>query len=56
MTGAWTGACDGVATARLVAWEWLQREEHVFDPFEITHHRPKERPNSLKIVYPKNGA
>jgi len=24
--------------------------------FEITHHRPKERPNSLKIVYPKNGA
>jgi len=51
-----TGACDGVATARLVAWEWLQREEHVFAPLEITHHRPKERPNSLKIVYPKNGA
>jgi hypothetical protein len=51
-----TGACDGVATARLVAWEWLQREEHVFDP--LRNHTPsaKERPNSLKIVYPKNGA
>src|SRR5437879_13591357 len=23
MTGAWTGACDGVATARLAAWGWL---------------------------------
>ena len=31
-----TGACDGVATARLAAWEWLQREEHVFDPFYTT--------------------
>jgi len=31
-----------VATAALVAWEWLQREEHVFGAFEITHYRPKE--------------
>ena len=44
-----------VATAALVAWEWLQREEHVFGAFEITHYRPKERPNSVKIVHPKNG-
>jgi hypothetical protein len=39
----------------LVAWEWLQREEHVFGAFETTHYRPKERPNSVKIVHPKNG-
>jgi hypothetical protein len=44
-----------VATAALVAWEWLQREEHVFGAFEITHYRPKERPNSVRIVHPKNG-
>ncbi|MBR0899953.1 hypothetical protein JQ616_33800 [Bradyrhizobium tropiciagri] len=44
-----------VATAALVTWEWLQREEHVFGAFEITHYRPRERPNSVKIVHPKNG-
>jgi hypothetical protein len=44
-----------IATASFVAWEWLQREEHVFGAFEITHYRPKERPNSVKIVHPKNG-
>ena len=48
------GFCS-VATAALVAWEWLQREEHVFGAFEISHYRPKERPNSVKIVHPKNG-
>ncbi|NLS71123.1 hypothetical protein E3H11_19775 [Bradyrhizobium brasilense] len=35
--------------------EWLQREEHVVGAFEISHYRPKERPNSVKIVHPKNG-
>ena len=44
-----------VATAALVTWEWLQREEHVFGSFEVTHYRPKERPNSVLIVHPKNG-
>jgi hypothetical protein len=39
----------------LLAWEWLQREEHVFGAFEIAHYRPKERPNSVKIIHPKNG-
>ena len=46
---------NSIATAALLAWEWLQREEHVFGAFEITHYRPKERPNSVKIVHPKNG-
>ena len=44
-----------VATAALLTWEWLQREEHVFGAFEISHYRPKQRPNSVKIVHPKNG-
>ena len=44
-----------VATAALLTWEWLQREEHVFGAFEISHYRPNERPNAVRIVHPKNG-
>ncbi|KWV49292.1 hypothetical protein AS156_16250 [Bradyrhizobium macuxiense] len=43
-----------IGTAALLTWEWLQREEHVFGAFEIAHYRPKERPNSVRIVHPKN--
>jgi hypothetical protein len=43
-----------VGTAALLTWEWLQREEHVFGAFEVAHYRPKERPNSVRIVHPKN--
>jgi len=46
---------SSVGTAALLTWEWLQREEHVFGAFETSHYRPKERPNSVKIVHPKNG-
>ncbi len=31
-----------------MARECLQREEHVFGAFEITHYRPKERASSVK--------
>lgn len=44
-----------VGMTALLAWEWLQREEHVFGAFEISHYRQKERRNSVKIVHPKNG-
>lgn len=44
-----------VATAALLTWEWLQREEHVFGVFDISHYRPSERPNSVRILHPKNG-
>jgi len=44
-----------LATAALIAWEWLQREEHLFGAFEAAHYRPKERPNSVRIVHPKTG-
>jgi hypothetical protein len=46
---------NSVGTAALLTWEWLQREEHVFGAFEISHYRPEERPNSVRIVHPKNG-
>lgn len=46
---------NSVGTAALLTWEWLQRQEHVFGAFELSHYRPKERPNSVRIVHPKNG-
>jgi hypothetical protein len=44
-----------VATAALAAWEWLQREEHLLGAFLISHYRPKERPNAVRVLHPKNG-
>lgn len=44
-----------IATAALLSWEWLQREQHVFGSFDMSHYRPSERPNSVRIVHPKNG-
>jgi len=41
--------------AALTAWEWLQREEHLFGAFEISHYRPKARPNNVCVVHPKIG-
>ena len=35
-----------LATAALLAWEWLQRDEDIFDTFDVTHYRPKERPQA----------
>ncbi|MFB9266996.1 hypothetical protein ACFFWD_28200 [Bradyrhizobium erythrophlei] len=45
---------NSIGTAALLTWEWLQREEHVFGAFEIAHYRPKRRPNSVRVVHPKN--
>ena len=33
-----------LATAALIGWEWLQREEDIFASFDVPHYRPKERP------------
>ena len=46
---------SSVATAALTTWEWLQREEHLLGAFLISHFRPKERPNAVRILHPKNG-
>jgi hypothetical protein len=44
-----------VAIAALAAWEWLQREEHLLGAFRLSHYRPSERPDAVRIVHPKNG-
>ena len=44
-----------LATAALVAWEWLQREEDIFATFDVAHYRPKERPNAVRVVHEKTG-
>ncbi len=44
-----------IAAALMVTWEWLQREEHIFTAFRLDHYRPRNRPDEVKIVHPKNG-
>jgi len=44
---------SSLATAALIAWEWLPREEAIFCVFDVSHYRPKERPNAARIVDPK---
>jgi hypothetical protein len=39
-----------LATAALVGWEWLQRETDIFAAFNVSHYRPKDRPNMVRIV------
>jgi hypothetical protein len=42
-----------LATAALIGWEWLQREEDIFDTFTVAHYRPKERPNAVRVLHEK---
>jgi hypothetical protein len=42
-----------LATAALTAWEWLQREEDIFASFDVRHYRPKERPNTVRVMHEK---
>jgi hypothetical protein len=44
---------QSLATAALVAWEFLQREEDIFATFDVAHYRPKERPNAVRVVHQK---
>ncbi len=42
-----------LATPALIGWEWLQRETDIFATFEVGHYRPKERPNSVRVLHEK---
>jgi len=42
-----------LATASLVAWEWLQREVDIFATFDVSHYRPKERPKAVRVIHEK---
>lgn len=39
-----------LATAALIGWEWLQRETDIFATFDVSHYRPKERPNMVRVI------
>ena len=42
-----------LATAALIGWEWLQRESDIFGTFDVSHYRPKERPNTVRVIHAK---
>ena len=44
-----------LATASLIAWEWLQRERNIFATFDTAHYRPKERPHAVRVLHEKTG-
>jgi hypothetical protein len=44
-----------LATAALIAWEWLQRERDIFASFDVAHYRPKERSNAVRVLHVKTG-
>jgi hypothetical protein len=44
---------SSLASAALIAWEWLQRERDIFASFEVAHYRPKERPNAVRVLHVK---
>jgi len=44
-----------LATAALIGWEWLQREKDIFASFDVSHYRPKERPNAVRVLHVKTG-
>jgi hypothetical protein len=44
-----------LGTAALIAWEWCQRVKDIFTAFEIAHYRPREYPNSVRVLHRKTG-
>jgi hypothetical protein len=47
---------SSLATAALIGWEWLQRETDIFATFDVSHYRPKERPNMVRVIDEKTRA
>jgi hypothetical protein len=44
-----------LATAALIAWEFVQRRIDIFATFEVGHYRPKEHPNACRVIHRKTG-
>jgi len=42
-----------LATAALIGWEWLQRETDIFATFSVAHYRPKDRPDTVRVIHHK---
>jgi hypothetical protein len=45
-----------LATAAMIAWEWLQREADIFATFMVEHYRPKHQPNMVRVIDEKTGS
>jgi hypothetical protein len=39
-----------LATAALLGWELLQREVDIFATLDVSHYRPKEHPNMVRVI------
>jgi hypothetical protein len=39
-----------LATGALMGWEWLQREVDIFATFDVSHYRPKDHPNMVRVI------
>ena len=46
-------ALPSLPTAALIGWEFLQREVDIFATFDVTHYRPKEWPNAVRVLHEK---
>lgn len=44
---------SSIATAALIGWEFLQREEHIFRRFMVEHYRPAHHPEHVYIINAK---
>jgi hypothetical protein len=44
---------SSLATAALIGWEWSQRVKDIFATFEVAHYRPREHPNSVRVIHSK---
>ena len=46
---------QSIATGALLAWEFLQREHHIYTAFMAEHYRPERHPGHVHVVNPKTG-
>jgi len=44
---------QSIATGALIAWEFLQREHHIYTAFMAEHYRPDDHPGHVHVVNPK---
>jgi hypothetical protein len=47
---------SSLATGALIGWEWLQRETDIFATFDVSHYRPKDKPDMVRIIDEKTRA
>jgi hypothetical protein len=46
---------QSIATGALIAWEFLQREHHIYTAFKVDHYRPEQNLGHVHVVNPKTG-